>query len=97
MAKVVNITDKLSFDENPKLKIKDTEIEVNADAETMLLLMGEFSDKNELQASLGAYNLLFSEKERKKICKLKLPAKDLMVLIQSAMSLVMGEEEQGEQ
>ena len=35
MGKIIDITDKLSFDGNPKLKIKDNELEVNADAPTM--------------------------------------------------------------
>lgn len=97
MAKVVDITEKLSFDENPKLKIRDVEVEVNADAETMLRIMGEFSNKNEMQASLGAFELMFSEKEREKILKQKPTAKDLMEIIQCAMSMIMGEENEGEQ
>lgn len=96
MGKVVNITDKLNFDENPKLKIKDIEVEVNADAETVLLIMGEFSNKDEMQASLGAFNLIFSEKEKKKILKMKPSAKDLMVIIQEAMNLIMGDDSEGE-
>ena len=32
MSKIVDITDKLTFDENPKLVIKGKELEVNADA-----------------------------------------------------------------
>lgn len=96
MAKVVDITDKLSFEENPKLKIKDVEVTVNADAETMLRIMGAFGNESEMQASLKAYELMFSEKDRKKINSLKLPAKSLMTLIQEAMSLVMGGESEGE-
>lgn len=96
MSKVVDITDKLSFDENPKLKIKGMIVTVNADAETMLKIMGAFGNESEMQASLKAYDLMFSEKDRKKINSLKLPAKSLMTLIQEAMNLVMGEDEQGE-
>ena len=40
---------------------------------------------------------MFSEKDRKRIASLKLPAKSLMTIIQEAMSLVMGEGEPGEQ
>lgn len=39
MAKVVNITDKLELEGNPHLVIKDEELEVNADAATMLKIM----------------------------------------------------------
>ena len=38
MAKTVNITDKLEFETNPILEIGTLEVEVNADAETMLRL-----------------------------------------------------------
>ncbi len=96
MAKIVDITDKLSFDENPKIKIKDVEVTVNADAETVLKIMGAFSNEKEVQASLEAYNLLFSERDRKKLAGLKLPAKALMTLIQEAMSIALGEDGSGE-
>ena len=55
MAKVVDITDKLSFDENPKIKIKGVEYEVNADARTMLEIMGLFSSKDQTGAAVEAY------------------------------------------
>lgn len=95
--KVVDITEKLSFDENPRLIIKGEEYEVNSDAKTMLEIMGDFSSKSEVDAALSAYEKLFSEKDRKKIDKLKLPFKDLMVIIQESMSLAQGGEDQGEQ
>lgn len=97
MAKVVDITDKLSFDENPKIMIKGEQFEINADARTMLEIMGLFSTKSETEASLGAYEKMFNEKDRKKIDKLKLPFKDFMKIIEISMDLVMGEESQGEQ
>ena len=34
--KIVDITEKLSFDENPVLKVKDVTVEVNSDAATVL-------------------------------------------------------------
>lgn len=93
MAKIINITDKLRFDENPKIVIKDIEFEVNADAETMLKIMGELSDNDQLEGVLKAFNLLFSEEDRKKMMQLKMPAKSLMTVVSLAMDLVMGEEE----
>lgn len=97
MAKVVDITEKLSFDENPKLIIKGEEFEVNSDATTVLQMMGDFSKKSEIDASLSAYDRMFSEKDRKRIEKMKLPFMDLMTIIEEGMNLVMGEEDQGEQ
>lgn len=97
MAKVVDITDKLSFDENPKIRIKDEEFEVNADARTMLEIMGVFSSKDQTTAAVEAYEKLYSEKDRKRIDRLKLPFKDFMKIIEESMDLIMGEDSQGEQ
>lgn len=98
MAKVVDITDKLSFETNPKLLIKGQEFEINADATTMLLIMGDFKNgTSEVEATLSAYERMFSEKERKKIAKLNLPFKDLLVVIDAAMNLIQGDDEPGEQ
>lgn len=93
MAKVVDITDKLSFDENPKIKIRGVELDVNSDAESMLKLMGALSNMSEGEATLEAYNLLFSEEDRKKISDMKLKFKDFKTLIEYAITLVTGESE----
>lgn len=96
MGKVVDITDKLSFDENPMITIKGESFEVNADAKTMLQIMGFFSSDSEMEATIKAYEAIFSEKDRERLDKLKLPFKDLMVVIEAAMDLVQGDSEQGE-
>ena len=44
MAKCIDITDKLSFDKNPALIIKGRKFVVNADAGTMLEIMGLFKE-----------------------------------------------------
>ncbi len=49
MSKIVDITDKLQFEENPKLVIKDKELEVNADAATVLKIMGILGDGENVQ------------------------------------------------
>lgn len=97
MAKRIDITEKLSFDENPRLIIKGEEFEINADAKTMLEIMGLFNNKTEVEATLAAYEKMISETDRKKIDKMKLPFKDLMIIIQEAMALIQGEDEPGEQ
>lgn len=100
MAKRIDITDKLCFEENPVLKIGTLDVEVKADAETMLRLMGVFSEKTELEAVGEALNLIFAPEDVETICNLerngrKLSAKSLMTIVEAAMSLVMGDE-QGE-
>lgn len=97
MAKIIDITDKLSFEENPQITIKDKTFTVNADAETMLKIMSFFSGNgNEIEATLKAYNLLFSEEDRKAIAKMKIPFKDLFTVISTAMELAQGEGTKGE-
>lgn len=101
MAKTINITDKLEFESNPIMEIGTLEIEVNADAETMLNLMGVLSNKNELEAVNEAMNLIFEPENVKAICSMKrngrkLSARSLMTIVREAMNLVLGENEQGE-
>ncbi len=100
MSKVVNITDKLNFEENPALQIGDMTVEVHADAETVLRLMGTFKDKDEadINTVTEMMGLLFVEQ----LCAMKkdgkkLSAKSLMIIVQEAMNLVMGEDSPGEQ
>ena len=63
----------------------------------MLEIMGLFNNKTEVEATLSAYEKMFSEKDRKRIDNLKIPFKDLMVIIKEAMALIQGEDEPGEQ
>lgn len=95
MAKVVDITEKLSFEQNPVLKIRDTEVEVNSDAKTVLEIMGNFKTKSEIEASLDSVEKLFGKTDREKLEGLNLQFKDYMAVISAAMDLVMGDS-QGE-
>ncbi len=99
MGKIVDITDKLSFDENPLIRIKGEDLEIQASAENMLKIMGMFeSGKTEIQAAMEATDLIFNERDKKKIKKLELQIKDYMKLIQIAINTAMDlEEGQGEQ
>lgn len=97
-AKIVDITEKLSFDENPKIKIKNIICEVNSDAPTMLKLMQVVGQGEGVTAGdvVKMYELMFSEEDRKKIDKQKLQFKDFQTLVMSAMSIVTGDSESGE-
>lgn len=96
--KVVDITEKLSFDENPKIKIKNIACEVNSDAPTMLKLMQIVGNGDGVTAGdvVKMYELMFSEEDRKKVDKLKLQFNDFKKLVTAAMSLVTGDVESGE-
>lgn len=92
MAKVVDITDKLTFEENPALEIKGKAIEVNADAPTMLKVMGLMGKENPgVQEIMDAFNLIFPEKSKKELDRLKLSFRDLIVVVQEAVQLIAGD------
>lgn len=95
MAKVIDITEKLDFDSNPKLIIKEKEVEINADASTVLKIMGTLGDKDDAspKAVLAMYDLIFSEKARKELEELKLSFKDLTTVVKAALTLIVGEDE----
>ena len=96
MAKVVDITEKLDFEERPELIIKNVHIKINNSAETMLKIMGNFNSSDETEAVVNSVDLLFDDK-KKKLDKLKLSFKDFMTVITEAMDIIRGDdgEEQG--
>lgn len=97
MAKRVDITDKLKFDENPALVIKGQELEVNTDAPTMLKIMNLMTEDGvEINQINEAYALIFPEDSRKKIEDMKLSVNDWITVVQEAMALVTGEVSLGE-
>lgn len=97
MAKVIDITDKLSFEENPALVIKGKKLEVNGDAPTMLKVMNFMSgDGVDVERVGDAYELIFPDKSRKEIEKMKLNVSDWMVVVQEAISLIVGDPGSGE-
>lgn len=99
MSKIIDITEKLSFDTSPVIKIKDIELKVNDDASTTLKMMAIMSDSGDnvgIKEIVDMYQLLFDEKDRKKIDALKLKFTDFAELVKTAMGLVTGNEELGE-
>lgn len=98
MAKVVDITEKLEFDSNPKLVIKGIEYEVDTDAEVVLKVLGMLKSEGTTPAAIiKMYELIFPEKEREKIAKLKLKFKDFKVVVEDAINLVVGEDDKDKQ
>ena len=88
--KKYDITDKLAFNENPVIKIKDLEIEIDADAKTVLQVGIAMEKDDSFETLLMAYNTLFSESDRKKIEKLKLKGAPFMQFVNAAVILAMG-------
>ena len=98
MAKIIDITERLDFEESPKLKVKDVELAVNDDASTMLRIMQLLDDEEGITPSdvVAMYELIFPEGERKKLDKLKLNFQDFQTVVNAAISLVTGTEMDGE-
>lgn len=91
MAKMMDITDKLTFGENPRLRIKDEELEVHADTATVLKIMellgnGDTSPQEVIRCA----DLLLGEESRAKLETLNLPFTDYMMVINQAMTLATG-------
>lgn len=99
MAKIIDITEKLNFEEKPKIKIKNQTLEVNDSATSALQLMGILSEADGNPTTLqlkNMYELIFSEADRNKIDKLRLNTSDWSTLIESAINLIVGDQEAGE-
>lgn len=93
MAKIIDLTDRLSFDENPKIIIHGKEIEVNSDAPTILKVMSIMDgSESEISAMTKAAELLFTDKSRKVIEGLKLSFANYVKLLEAAVSLATGNE-----
>lgn len=97
MGKVVDITEKLTFDENPKLLIKGKELEVKAGAPTVLKVMSLMdSDAPGAKEIIKAYELILPEKSRKELDSMNLSFGDLIIVIQEAIQLIIGDASGGE-
>lgn len=98
MSKIIDITNKLNFEEKPKILVKGTEIEVNNDAISFIKAIALFDSENDISSSdiLSVLELLFDEENREKIAKLHLSFVDLSTLIRTATDLIADEDSEGE-
>lgn len=97
MAKVIDITDKLTFDGNPLLMIKDKKLEVNADAPTMLKVMGLMGNGEPGPKEIvDMYEMMFPEKSQKEIEKMKLNFSDLVTVVEAAVGLIINTDGDGQ-
>lgn len=95
MAKMMDITDKLTFGENPRLRIKDEELEVHADTATVLQIMELLGDGDTgTREVIRCADLLLGKESRKKLEALNLPFTDYMMVINQAMTLATGTDDE---
>lgn len=96
MAMVYDITDKLRFNEDPTIRIRDVEITVCSDADVMLQLIDVMKDKGEMDAAVEASRLLFSAEDREKLKEMHLSISDYLDVLHAAVDLAMGNDPDGE-
>lgn len=103
MGKVIDITNKLEFSENPKIKIMDKEFELNASAGNVLKIMGMIGDGDPgAKESVEVMGMIFGKDGLEELTQIekdgrKLSTKDLTQVMNLAVDIVMGtEEEPGE-
>ena len=92
MSKLIDITDKLNFEEKPSVRVKNVDLAINNDAVSMLKVAALFEDGNgKSKDVIKMYHLLFDESERKKIEKLQLNMHDFSTLISESAKIVQGD------
>lgn len=92
MSKLIDITDKLNFEEKPSVRVKNVDLEINNDAVSMLKVAALFEDGNgKSKDVIEMYHLLFDESEREKIEKLKLNMHDFNALISESAKIATGD------
>ena len=91
MSKIMDITDKLNFEERPRFTVKGVEFEANNDAVTIIKVTALLEDEGDL---LKTYDLLFDKENQQIIESMKLNMDDFMTLIyEVATSVVNGNED----
>ena len=89
MSKLIDITDKLNFEEKPSVRVKNVDLAINNDAVSMLKVAALFEDGNgKSKDVIEMYHLLFDESEREKI---KLNMHDFNALISESAKIATGD------
>lgn len=91
MSKIIDITNKLNFEEKPIIKVKDVEIEANNDATTMLKVVALFGEDEKTTSAkniLAIYELLFDIKNRRKVESLKLTMGDFINFVMETAQII---------
>jgi DNA-binding protein len=97
MARVIDITDKLNFEEKPRIKIKGEEIEINDAAVDMLKIMPQLSKRKLKVDDINLmYQTLFPEESQKKIESLRLNFEDFSTVVLEAAAALQGGDGEGE-
>lgn len=96
MSKVIDITNKLTFDENPKVKVKGVEIELNANAVDLfkVLAIVQSGDTSPEAISTLCEVLFPSKKEYEKVRELDLKSDDFTTFLFVCARIAFGNEDE---
>lgn len=87
-----DITEKLNFDADPKLKIKDVELTIKSDAENVLKILDVLQNSGETEAAVKCMPILLGEEDQEKLKSLHLKMNDYIEVMEAAVSLALGED-----
>lgn len=92
-----SLTEKLKFEKDPQIEVGGKVITVKSDAMTVLKLLDAINNKEPMESALYAYDVIFSEKDKKTIEGLGLKFDDFALLLKTAMALATGEDPDADQ
>lgn len=95
MSKIIDITDKLNFEESPSIKIKDRIIRINDDAASVVKLMGKIGDGTNMNPEVisESSEILFGEEGIMTLSELRLGFSDYVKVVEAAVELIVGDDE----
>ena len=98
MSKVIDITDKLTFEENPVIRVKDVEIELNADALDIIEVL-KASKTATMAESFDLFfdKILASPEDVEKVKSLKLKFKEMNELMGKCIKTIIDSDDEGEE
>ncbi|MCR5703848.1 MAG: hypothetical protein K6G85_04425 [Eubacterium sp.] len=96
MSKIIDITDKLAFDENPVIKIRDVELEINTEAENMIKIMALTSETPGAKEIVEMCRLVFTEESVEKLKALQLKFNDYVDVVMTAIGVASGSYDESE-
>ncbi|MCR5835964.1 MAG: hypothetical protein K6G88_05635 [Lachnospiraceae bacterium] len=97
MSKIIDITDKLNFEENPVIRVKGVDLEVDASAENVLKVMGLASDSPSIQDVEEMCKTVFTEESSLKLRELNLNFDDYSTVVMTAIGVASGTDEEDEE
>lgn len=94
--RVIDISSKLKFEDNPRIIVCGKELEVNTDASAIIEIMGMMHDQESVtaEAVLKMCDLIFTDEAKEKIENMHLKWDDYQILVETAIDLATGEAEE---